>query len=110
MHISDISLDLWLIILSHFTTNEMVCVFHRLRAANIFHRMPYLDTFWSVATMARARESERVDEFDAFPDVALHKEGVVYLTELGVPNSIACDVMSRARGNMEYAMMLLHWD
>ena len=111
--ITDLPLDAWVVILMHVDNNNLLQSFNVLvksRAINI--PLKYrLDTFWTVMSQARyLSQKTKVEEEVAFPDADLYKTSFEKLRGMGVPVDQASDVVGRAYGDIEGAMMILGWD
>lgn len=109
MQISDIPLDVWVIILRYIDRHNLVRVFDCCFDANVFgiSEKERVNTFWTVMTQARLLEQQEMPDFNIDPTPFLSTRD--RLLDFGLPAEQVADVVRRSHGNFENALLLLGW-
>lgn len=116
VHIHDIPLDIWVIIMRFINSNEIVQTFENLFLSNIFNipEINKLDAFWIVVSQARYMDNQEKQLIDWANDNQTDEIIRTHCTfnkliDMGLNSEQAREVTIHSLGHLDAAIHLLGW-
>lgn len=116
VHIHDIPLDIWVIIMRFINSNEIVQTFENLFSSDIFNipEINKLDAFWIVVSQARYMDTQEKQLIDWANDNQTDEIIRTHCTfnkliDMGLNSEQAREVTIHSFGHLDAAINLLGW-